>query len=108
MADEFTATQKLAWHNRRVLAERHAWPAGVLEACERTERDNPTWRFGWSNARQVYTATHATRQISYRYAQAAMISALVDRMIDLDVRAAGQRAEWELLQPRGWSVLRSQ
>ncbi|GAA2696619.1 hypothetical protein [Actinoplanes palleronii] len=35
----------LAWHNRRVLAERLHWPAGALEECERLGR--PRWWVVW-------------------------------------------------------------
>lgn len=37
----------LAWRNRRLLAERCAWPAGVLEECERLDGEHPDWSVSW-------------------------------------------------------------
>ncbi len=38
---------QLAWRNRRLAAEREAWPAEALEACERIERTHPGWSPSW-------------------------------------------------------------
>ena len=38
---------ELAWRNRRVLADRLGWPDGVLEDCERLDREWPRWSIGW-------------------------------------------------------------
>jgi hypothetical protein len=34
-------------HNRAVDAKRTSWPAGVLETCERLEREHPGWVVTW-------------------------------------------------------------
>jgi hypothetical protein len=106
--EHLSGAQKLAWHNRRLIAERLKWPAGALETCEQLELDNPTWRFDWHGMRQVFTVAHATRHVSFRYAEAATVDELIEKMIDLDARAAAQLAEWQRFRPRGWSVLSSQ
>lgn len=33
--------------NRRVIAERLRWPAGVLKACEDLDAEHPGWAVGW-------------------------------------------------------------
>ena len=105
---ELEHTRALAWHNRQVLAERLGWPAGALEACERTELEHPAWRFNWNQTEQVYTAVHSVRRLSFRRAQAPTIETLVEQVIDLDVRAAAEFEEWGRRTSPGWSVLRSQ
>jgi hypothetical protein len=39
--------------NRRVLAARCGWPAGVLETCVRLEAEHPDWRVGWLDANPI-------------------------------------------------------
>lgn len=101
-----SAIRKLAWHNRQVLAERLGWPDGVLEACERAEV--PGWWVMWNHEDKCFTATHQTRQISYRYARSQTIEGLLAKVGEADIQAAQQLAEWQLFTPRGWSVVRGQ
>jgi hypothetical protein len=105
-ADKLTHTRGLAWHNRRVLAERLGWPAGALKECERLDDEHPGWRFGYRDG--LFTAAHLERQVCYRWAQAPDVAELVAKTAELDQLAAAQRAEWSRWTPRGWSVLRSQ
>jgi hypothetical protein len=44
---------RLAWGNRRLIAERTHWPAGALEACERLERRFPHWSPMWRHGNHV-------------------------------------------------------
>lgn len=106
--DELTGARRLAWHNRRALAERLAWPDGTVEICEDLDRANPGWEANWHPAERRFSAVHTVRHISFRWATAATAEELTDRMFELDNLAANQRSEWALLQPRGWSVLKSQ
>jgi hypothetical protein len=105
---DLTNTRKLAWHNRRVIAERLGWPDGVLETCEQTEPQHPGWSLSWHKDDETFTAMHQVRQISYRYVRCQTIEGLAEKMREADAQAAAQMAEWELITPRGWSVLKSQ
>ena len=40
---------ELAWKNRRLFAEREAWPEGAVEACEDIEREHPDWYPNYSH-----------------------------------------------------------
>lgn len=33
--------------NRRLMAERRGWPGGVLDTCERLDREHPGWSVWW-------------------------------------------------------------
>lgn len=33
--------------NRRIIAQRAGWPAGVLQACEDLDGEHPGWAVGW-------------------------------------------------------------
>jgi hypothetical protein len=46
----------LAWKNRRHQAEREAWPAAALKACEEIEREHPAWYPLYSPREGQYTA----------------------------------------------------
>jgi hypothetical protein len=107
MAD-LAGHRSLRWHNRRVMAERLKWPAGHLETCERLDDEHPGWYAGWHDGDQTFTATHTIRTLSYRYARARTADELVVKMAEADKAAAAQLAEWELITPRGWTVMRSQ
>lgn len=50
------AGRQLAWANRKVLAERLGWPAGMLEACEQLDREHPDWTAFWRS--EVTWAQH--------------------------------------------------
>lgn len=39
--------RRLAWRNRRVIAERMHWPDGAVEDCEAVERQHPSWWPWW-------------------------------------------------------------
>lgn len=43
LAERIVLSQK----NRRIIAERTNWPAGVLETCERFEAAHPGWWVCW-------------------------------------------------------------
>ena len=45
--------EKLAWRNRRLIAERLHWPAGALEACEQLDVTYRGWSFSWRAANTV-------------------------------------------------------
>lgn len=45
--------QALVTSNRRALAERQSWPAGVLVACELLDVEHPGWHFGWLAANWI-------------------------------------------------------
>jgi hypothetical protein len=109
MADrELNGARDLAWHNRRVLAERLNWPEGMLETCEQLDREHPGWRTSWYPEDACFSATHTVRYLSFRYVRSQTVEGLVEKMIEADTRAADQRTEWELMKPRGWSILKTQ
>lgn len=43
----------LALRNRRALAERIGWPAGVVEQCEELEERYPAWAVSWRSGAYV-------------------------------------------------------
>lgn len=43
----------LAEHNRRIIAARCHWPAGVLETCERLDAVHWGWSVGWLDANNI-------------------------------------------------------
>lgn len=45
--------ERLAWRNRRVLAERQGWPDGAVEACEQLEVTHRGWSFSWRTANTI-------------------------------------------------------
>lgn len=62
------ATQELQWRNRRVIAERLRWPAGVLEICERLDRLHPPWHVDWEDANLGPSRwAHSARYSATRY-----------------------------------------
>lgn len=46
-AAEHAERLALKRRNRRLFAERFAWPAGALAACERLDREFPDWVASW-------------------------------------------------------------
>lgn len=44
---DWNPRERLAWRNRRLLAERQSWPAGAVEACEQLEVTHRRWSFSW-------------------------------------------------------------
>lgn len=109
MADgDLAAHRSLRWHNRRAVADRLHWPDGHLTTCERLDDEHAGWYVNWHPGDQTFTATHTVRLLSYRYARARTADELAAKLAEADKLAAEQLAEWELITPRGWKVLRSQ
>jgi hypothetical protein len=76
--------RELAWSNRRVLAARLRWPAGILEECEQVSTDHPHWHVMWG------------REVTGRLAQPAGFTAY-RRRADGFVPAALRHAFGETL-----------
>jgi hypothetical protein len=99
----------LRWRNRRVLAERLRWPAGILDDCERIEQEHPSWGINWyADKPRGFTARHRQRRRYYFAAAGETEADLIADMARLDQLAAEQLQEWAEWRPAGTNVVARQ